>query len=186
MRTLVFIGPSGSGKSTLVHELERRGIVEVTASWTTRPPRTDEGVHADHHFVTEKGFDELTASGFFLEVVEMFGSRYGLPELAPPDEGAVRAIVVRAPLLDLVANHLPDHVTYQIESNLDIVEERLRSRRVPEAEIQDRLRSYAGEVALGRHLCHRRFDTSLSLAHVVAAVEDAIAEDFIQERSTSR
>ncbi len=187
MRVLVLIGPSGSGKSTLVHELRRRGTVELMASWTTRLPRTDEETDSsDHRFVSDERFDELEEAGFFLEVAHMFGSRYGLPAIVAPENGTTPAILVRAPLLELVDKHFPDHVTYQIESSFKVVEARLRSREIPQPEVEDRLRSYAGEVDLGRRLCHRRFDTSLSLAQVVDALEDAIAEDFPQESASTR
>ncbi len=187
MKILVLIGPSGSGKSTLVHELRRRGTVELTASWTTRPPRMDEEIgDSDHHFVSDEEFGKLEDDGFFLEVALLFGSRYGLPAIAAAENGAIPAILVRAPLLDLVAKHFPDHVTYQIESSFDVIGSRLHSRQIPEPEMEERLRSYAGEVALGRRLCHRRIDTSLPLAQVADAVEDAIAEDFLQESASIR
>ena len=179
MKILVFIGPSGSGKSTLIRQLQRRGIVEVTPSWTTRPPRENEaGAGIDHRFVSEERFSELQADGFFLEVIEMFGFRYGLPTVHTPAKGKVPAILVRAPLLELVSAHFPEHVVYQIESSLDLARERLAARQVSDSESQRRLASFADEVVQGRRLCHRVFDSSSPMPEVVDALERAIAEDF--------
>ncbi len=108
----------------------------------------------------------------------MFGFRYGLPVIIPPANDRIPAISVRAPLLDLVSAHFPDHIVYQVESSLEAVSERIEARHVPRTEVQARLDSYADELALGRQLCHRAFDTSVPLAEVAGAVEHAIAEDF--------
>lgn len=147
-------------------------------SWTTRPRRAQEaGEDIDHRFVTEEQFQDLEQSGYFLEVVEMFGFRYGLPPISPSDK--IPAILVRAPLLGMVSTHFPDHVVYQIESSLDAVRERLRERQGSRREIEERLQSYADELTLGRALCHRRFDTSEDQpVELIDTVERAIAEDF--------
>jgi guanylate kinase len=179
MKVLVIIGPSGSGKSTLIRELHRREIVEVMPSWTTRPRREDEsGGDFDHRFVTDEEFSKLHDDGYFLEAIDMFGFRYGLPAVTPPQNNRIPAILVRASLLGLVSIHFPNHVIYQIESSLEAVSQRLEARQIPRSEREGRLRGYADELALGRQICHRRFDTSDQLAEVTDAVERAIAEDF--------
>jgi len=179
MKVLVFIGPSGSGKSTLIRELHLREIVEVMPSWTTRPRREDEaGGDIDHRFVTDGEFSKLHDDGYFLEAIEMFGFRYGLPPISSPRNGRIPAILVRAPLLDLVSKHFPNHVIYQIESSLEAVSQRMEARQIPRSEMEGRLSAYADELALGRQICHRLFDTSDPLAEVADEVERAIAEDF--------
>jgi guanylate kinase len=183
VKVLVFIGPSGSGKSTLIRELHARGVVEVMPSWTTRPQRHDEaGEGLDHRFVGEAEFGQLERAGFFLEAVEMFGFRYGLPAPSAPRPGSVPAIVVRAPLLELVAKHFPDHLVYQVESDLETVTRRLHSRG--ETEIPTRLAGYVGELDLGRECACRIFDTGGLPDDVVDDVKWAVEEDFHVERST--
>ncbi|MDQ3981811.1 MAG: hypothetical protein M3271_03915 [Actinomycetota bacterium] len=178
MKVLVFIGPSGSGKSTLVRELHDRGIVDVMPSWTTRPRRREEaGEGVEHRFVSDAEFGRLEASGFFLEAVEMFGSRYGLPAITTSHAGSIPAIVVRAPLLRLVAKHFPDHVVYQIESDLETVSRRLR-RRGADADMPARLAGYAGELVLGRERADRIFDSGGLPEDAVRDVQRAIEDDF--------
>ena len=178
MKMLVFIGPSGGGKSTLIRVLQARGVVAVTPSWTTRPRRSDESEDdTDHRFLTDAEFTVLQNAGFFLEVVEMFGFRYGLPAPEPSDD-AVPVISVRAPLLGLVDEHFPNHVVYQVEASLDVARERMRARGDSRVEQDARLAAYAEEVARGRQLCDRVFDTSGPVRDVADAVASAIAEDF--------
>ena len=186
MRILVFVGPSGSGKSTLIRELHRRGIVEVMPSWTTRPRRDDEAEEdVDHLFVGNEDFDELEKASHFLETVELFGFRYGLPAINPSSVDRIPAISVRAHLLDLVAEHFPDHVVYQIESRLEVARERITRRGGSRLEMEARLDSFTAELAFGRARCSRSFDTSDPSADVAGAVERAIEEDFQVERSRS-
>ena len=179
MKVLVFIGPSGSGKSTLLRELYRRGEILPTPSWTTRPRRRDEADDLiDHRFVTARRFSQLQEEGFFLEVIEMFGFRYGLPPVQPPVDERIPVISVRAELLDLVSKHFPDHVVYQFESTLQTASERVEARQSPALDVERRLRAFDDEVALGRLLAHRRFDTSGPLSELADLVGSAIAEDF--------
>ena len=185
MKVLVFIGPSGSGKSTLLRDLHRRGLVEATPSWTTRPRREEEvSDDIEHRFVSDREFSELQSDGFFLEAIEMFGFRYGLPTVEPSPGNSVPAFSVRASLLDLVSIHFPNNVVYQIECDLESVKKRVEARQLPPAEVQDRLQRYADELALGRRLCNRVFDTSFPPQHVAAAVERAISEDFQTQGSS--
>lgn len=184
MKVLVFIGPSGTGKSTLLRALHRDGVIDVVPSWTTRPRRNEEtGGDIDHRFVGSAEFDELEGRGYFLEVIEMFGFRYGLPAVGPPKNGKVPAILVRAPLMELVVKHFPDHVVYQVEASLEDVRERLQSRRMPHTEMEARLAAFREELSLGRQLSDRRMDTSGPLSEVLSEARRAIAEDFQIERS---
>jgi guanylate kinase len=182
VRVLVFLGPSASGKSTVVRELHRRGLIEVTPSWTTRPRRADEQAETvEHRFVSEEEFTARQREGLFLETVTMFGLpyRYGLPAVgAPGDHGRVPAIMVRAPLLPLVARHFPDHVAYQIEDRYERVPERLARRGGSDAELGTRLEGYEDERRQGRALTHRTFVNAGSVEELIDAVAAAVQQDF--------
>jgi guanylate kinase len=185
MTLLVFIGPSGAGKSTLIRQLDDCGAITATPSWTTRPRRADEaGDDVDHRFVDDAEFTAAHESGHFLEVVELFGWRYGLPALLPSQDDKVSLISVRAPLLHLVDAHFPDHVVYQIEAGLEVARERIARRGGSPAEQAARLSAYADEVTAGRRLCDRCFDTSDPSLEVAGAVLRAIEEDFQIGRAT--
>jgi guanylate kinase len=187
---LVFIGPSGSGKSSLVRRLHRRGVIAITPSFTTRPRRADERQGCvEHRFVTEAQFTQLEESGFFLEVVRLFGLnfRYGLAEIEEPEDDRVCSIMVRAVLMPLVNKHFPNSVVYQIEDEIDRVRRRLQAREGQE--LGDRLAGFHDEVLLGRSIANRVFRNSGSIEKLVSVVAAAIQDDFaaanvqVEERS---
>jgi guanylate kinase len=178
VRVLAVLGPSGSGKSTVVRELHRRGVVEVTPSWTTRPRRDDElDGSIEHRFVDEEEFSARQDAGYFLEVVQMFGLpyRYGLPAVDAPAGGSVAAIMVRAPLMPLVARHFPGHVAYQIEDDVQRARERVRRRP---GDPGTRLDRFEEECRAGRQAAHRIFVNRGSAGDLVDAVADAVHRDF--------
>jgi guanylate kinase len=77
---LVLSSPSGAGKTTLTRMLTRDDSdVELSVSWTTRPPREGEidGVH--YTFVTKEQFRNERADNGFLEWAEVHGNLYGSP-----------------------------------------------------------------------------------------------------------
>jgi guanylate kinase len=179
MRVLVFLGPSGSGKSTVVRELQRRRVIAVTPSWTTRPRRYDEpGDTVEHRFVDDEAFARRARAGFFLEVVRMFGLpyAYGLPPVETPGDGRVPVIMVRAPLMPLVEHHFPDHVAYQVEDRFERVQARLEART---GDLGTRRDGYEDERRLGRAVAHRVFVNAGSIQDLVDAVALAVEEDFV-------
>jgi guanylate kinase len=79
-RGLLFVlsSPSGAGKSTIARMiLEADDGIGLSVSATTRPIRAGEEDGEDYHFVSNTEFDELIASGAFLEWAHVFGHRYG-------------------------------------------------------------------------------------------------------------
>ncbi|MDR1609412.1 MAG: guanylate kinase [Holosporales bacterium] len=77
-KCLIFSGPSGSGKSTLIKFVLRTfRSACATVSCTTRLRRDSEVDGLDYHFISHSEFDELVASGEFLEHTECYGNRYG-------------------------------------------------------------------------------------------------------------
>ena len=79
-RLTVLSGPSGVGKSTVVAELNKTcPQIWISVSVTTRPPRPGEVDGREYHFVDDKEFDRLVASGALLEWARFAGNRYGTP-----------------------------------------------------------------------------------------------------------
>ncbi len=74
----VLSSPSGAGKSTIARMiLAADDGIGLSVSATTRPIRPGEQDGVDYHFVDDAGFDELVATGAFLEWAHVFGHRYG-------------------------------------------------------------------------------------------------------------
>lgn len=80
---LVLSSPSGAGKTTLTRLLTRDDPeIELSVSWTTRPPRSGEIDGADYIFVDKDAFRAHRAGGGFLEWAEVHDHLYGSPKAA--------------------------------------------------------------------------------------------------------
>jgi guanylate kinase len=184
-RLLVVIGPSGAGKSTAVRRLEAEGLIELTPTWTTRPPRRGELTsYAEHRFASERDFDAVERCGAFLGTVRLFGLpyRYGLPPIRPPAAGRVAAVMLRAALVPKLRELVPDPLVYQVEDDRARVAERLRQRSREGAELGSRLDDFEREVVLGRSLAWRVFVNAGDPAALSAAMARAIRRDLATDR----
>ena len=74
----VISAPSGTGKTTLVETLVPLvpGL-EMSRSYTSRPPRPGERDGVEYHFVSRERFDSMREAGEFLEWADVFGHLYG-------------------------------------------------------------------------------------------------------------
>ena len=74
----VVSAPSGTGKTTLVETLiPRVPGLELSRSYTSRPPRPSERDGVDYHFVSRARFESMREAGEFLEWADVFGHLYG-------------------------------------------------------------------------------------------------------------
>jgi guanylate kinase len=72
------VAPSGAGKSTLVNALlARDAAIELSISFTTRPPRPGEQDGREYHFTDAADFLARRSRGEFLESAEVHGHYYG-------------------------------------------------------------------------------------------------------------
>ena len=79
----VLSGPSGAGKTTLCNQLlSAMSDMEISVSYTTRPPRAGELRGRDYHFVEAGLFDRMRRDGEFAEWAKVHGQLYGTPRLA--------------------------------------------------------------------------------------------------------
>jgi guanylate kinase len=75
---VILSGPSGSGKTTLARRLvEEVPRLRLSRSYTSRTRRSGEQDGVDYNFVTVERFEEMIASGSFLEWASVFGDLYG-------------------------------------------------------------------------------------------------------------
>lgn len=71
------VAPSGAGKSTLVNALlAKDAAIQLSVSYTTRPPRPGETDGREYHFVPVEDFKARRARGEFLESAEVHGNFY--------------------------------------------------------------------------------------------------------------
>lgn len=76
---LLLLGPSGTGKSTIVHELKRLDSRFVYISpLITRPLREGE---EDKVSVSDSTMDEMSKTGEFLAINNLYGIRYATPKI---------------------------------------------------------------------------------------------------------
>jgi len=74
----IVCAPSGAGKTSLVNALlEREPDLELSVSFTTRPPRPGEVDGREYHFVSRETFLMMAGRGEFLERAEVHGNLYG-------------------------------------------------------------------------------------------------------------
>jgi len=78
----VVSAPSGAGKTSLVRALlADRPLLQLSVSFTTRPPRAGEENGHDYHFVDRAEFERRREAGEFLEWAEVHGNLYATSRL---------------------------------------------------------------------------------------------------------
>ena len=74
----VVSSPSGGGKGTIIrHVLDCVENLSYSVSYTTRAPRQNEVDGREYFFVSRETFDEMVATGEFLEWACVHGNHYG-------------------------------------------------------------------------------------------------------------
>ena len=129
----VIAAPSGGGKTSLVNALlAREPGIRLSVSYTTRKPRPaeHEGVH--YHFVDRKRFDELKASGEFLEHAFVHGHWYATSATwlaAQVAAGQDVLLEIDWQGAEQVRRVLPDSVhIFVLPPSLAVLKERLEKR----------------------------------------------------------
>ncbi len=75
---IVISAPSGTGKTSIVSSLlQVDPDINLSVSYTTRPPRQNEVDGRDYFFVDHARFQEMSKQKDFLESAEVYGNYYG-------------------------------------------------------------------------------------------------------------
>ena len=153
---VVISGPSGAGKDTVIEAaLALDASLAKVATVKTRAPRSGEieGVH--HVFLSDEEFDRWVAQDRFLEHVEIYGHRSGVPKAAVEqllDEG--RTPILRTDVAGartLKANLTDPLLVFVTAPDIDSLERRMRARAAEsESEIAARLDEAAAEMSEAR------------------------------------
>ena len=177
---LIIIGPSGVGKSTIVQKLIASKTIELTPTWTDRPPRTGE-IELEHVFVSSKELDQKVKEDYFAHPpIKLFGLpyRYASPKIAQPEPGKIPTVMCRVMAMDLVDRLCPNRIVYQIEASENLVKQRLEARMAQNVVLGTRLSGYKTEIEQGRFCAKRIFMNDGDPDKVIKSIEEALRLDF--------
>lgn len=129
----VIAAPSGGGKTSLVNALlAREPGIRLSVSYTTRKPRPGEHEGVHYHFVDQKRFDALQASGEFLENARVHGHWYATSATwlaAQVAAGQDVLLEIDWQGAEQVRRVLPDSVhIFVLPPSLPVLKERLENR----------------------------------------------------------
>lgn len=174
----VIAAPSGAGKSTLVNMLLAKDpSVQLSISYTTRPPRPGEADGVNYHFIDIPAFTAMRMRGEFIEWAEVHGNFYGTARGALERQLATG----RDLMLEIdwqgaqqVRRQFPKSVgIFILPPSIEELQQRLHSRGQDSDEvIQRRVAAALGEM---RHVDEFDFviinrDLAVALEELVAAV----------------
>ena len=176
-RLYVVAAPSGGGKTSLINALLKKDErIQLSVSYTTRPPRPGEvdGVH--YHFVDEDSFQTLIVRKAFLEYASVFDYHYGTSREAVEQQLAAGFDVI----LDIdwqgarqIRNSFPSSRSiFVIPPSLDVLRQRLIGRgQDSETVIQRRMRDAQAEISHWDEfdflIINDKFDEALGELHSI-------------------
>ncbi|MDQ4120252.1 MAG: guanylate kinase [Acidobacteriota bacterium] len=148
----IISSPSGGGKGTLIREtLYRVPDVGYSISFTTRKPRRGE-VHGQHYyFVGVEEFENLIASGEFLEYANVHGNFYGTSRGEVEKELKLgRDVILEIDVqgAEIIKRLIPESVSvFILPPDFETLRERLIRRGTDNPEVLEvRLRNAPGEI----------------------------------------
>ena len=146
----IVCAPSGAGKTSLVNALlEREPDIELSVSYTTRPPRAGEDDGREYHFVSRDVFLAMASRGEFLESAEVHGNLYGTSQSWINERRATgRDIVLEIDWqgAQQVRRLVPGAIgVFIVPPSLQILRKRLTARGQDSAEVIERRLANARE-----------------------------------------
>ncbi|QKJ66792.1 guanylate kinase [Deefgea piscis] len=184
---LVVTAPSGAGKTTLVAALlAADSQVQLSISFTTRPPREGEINGKDYHFVDRAEFERMIAAGELLEFAEVYGNYYGTSQLWINEvmaNGRDILLEIDCQGAEQVRRLFPEAIgIFILPPCLETLESRLRGRGKDSDEVIARRLAVAKEEV--NHV--DEFDFVIVNEHIDDAVRDMIAVVRAQRLTLAR
>lgn len=150
---LLFVvsAPSGTGKTTVVEQLVKIvPTLEMSRSYTSRPPRSNERDGVDYNFVSRSEFEDRIGKGDFLEHADVFGNYYGTGKAETESRlasGRDLVLVIDVQGARQVRERINGVGVFMLPPSFQVLEHRLRGRsQDAEAAIQRRLATARSEV----------------------------------------
>ena len=176
-RLYVVAAPSGGGKTSLINALLKMDDrIQLSVSYTTRPPRPGEANGVHYHFVDEDTFQALIDRNTFLEYADVFDYRYGTSREAVEQQLAAGFDVI----LDIdwqgarqIRNSFPSSCSiFIVPLSLEALRQRLIGRgQDSDSVIQRRMRDAQAEISHWGEfdflVINDNFDEALSELHSI-------------------
>ena len=176
-RLYVVAAPSGGGKTSLISALLKKDErVQLSVSYTTRPPRPGEVDSVHYHFVDEDSFQTLIDRKAFLEYASVFDYHYGTSREAVEQQLAAGFDV----LLDIdwqgarqIRNSFPSSRSiFVIPPSLDVLRQRLIERgQDNDTVVQRRMKDAQAEISHWDEfdflIINDKFDEALGELHSI-------------------
>ncbi|GGD85881.1 guanylate kinase [Paenibacillus nasutitermitis] len=183
----VFTGPDGSGRKTIADSVgSTLGLTKVL-SYATRKPRPGEVNGQDYHFITPELYEELDASGDFIESVTINSNQYGIRDndirRSFRNNGCIY-LIVNAEGADMLKQIYGTQVVRLfIYADRGTVEERQRQEGISGDVIEERLSRYETDMAAHAR-CEHAFE-NYDLAHTVFEITNTL-EQYLQRNLEER
>ncbi|WP_027469621.1 guanylate kinase [Deefgea rivuli] len=183
----VVTAPSGAGKTTLVAALlAADSQVQLSISFTTRPPRAGEVDGKDYHFVDRTEFERMIAANELLEFAEVYGNYYGTSQVwinDVMDNGRDILLEIDWQGAEQVRRLFPTAIgLFILPPSLETLENRLRGRGKDSEEVIARRMAVAKEEV--NHV--DEFDFVIVNEHIDDAVRDIVAVVRAQRLTLAR
>ena len=176
-RLYVVAAPSGGGKTSLISALLKKDErVQLSVSYTTRPPRPGEVDSVHYHFVDSDSFQVLIDRKAFLEYASVFDYHYGTSREAVEQQLAAGFDVI----LDIdwqgarqIRNSFPSSRSiFVIPPSLDVLRQRLIERgQDNDTVVQRRMRDAQAEISHWDEfdflIINDKFDEALGELHSI-------------------
>ena len=176
-RLYVVAAPSGGGKTSLISALLKKDErVQLSVSYTTRPPRPGEVDSVHYHFVDSDSFQVLIDRKAFLEYASVFDYHYGTSREAVEQQLAAGFDVI----LDIdwqgarqIRNSFPSSRSiFVIPPSLDVLRQRLIERgQDNDTVVQRRMRDAQAEISHWDEfdflIINKKFDEALGELHSI-------------------
>jgi guanylate kinase len=183
----VFTGPDGSGRKTIADSVgSTLGLTKVL-SYTTRKPRPGEVNGQDYHFITPELYEELDASGDFIESVTINSNLYGLRgsdiQRSFKNNGSVYLVLNPEGAEMLKQTYGNQLIRLFIYADRQTVEQRQQQKGIGGEVIEQRLGRYETDM-IAQAGCEHAFE-NYDLAHTVFEITNTL-EQYLQRNLEER